>query len=75
MGVNDGNCISGYLNNIIRGELCCFLVTPCLPFVNTQASYRIGSETVGLENAPSFDNANLSSSLDTHASTLHPPWI
>jgi hypothetical protein len=41
-----------------------FLLTPCLPFANTHASYRIGSDTANLENAPSFDEANLSSSLD-----------
>jgi hypothetical protein len=41
-----------------------FLLTPCLPFTNTHASYSIGSDTVGLENAPSFNEANHSSSLD-----------
>jgi hypothetical protein len=41
-----------------------FLLTPCLPFANTHASYRIGSDTADLENTPSFDEANLSSSLD-----------
>jgi hypothetical protein len=40
-----------------------FLLTPCLPFANTHVSYRIGSNTVELENAPSFDESNLSSSL------------
>jgi hypothetical protein len=64
MGVNEGNCISCYLSNIIKGETCCFLLTPCLPFVNTHASYRIGSDPAGLENAPSLDEANLFSSLD-----------
>jgi hypothetical protein len=64
MGVNVGNCISCYLSNIIKGEPRCFLPTPCLPFVNTHASYDIGSNTTGLENAPSFDEANLFSSLD-----------
>jgi hypothetical protein len=64
MGVNEGNCLSCYLSNIIKGEPCCFLLTSCLPFVNTHASYRIGSNTDGLENAPSFDEANLFSSLD-----------
>jgi hypothetical protein len=64
MGVNEGNCISCYLSNIIKGELCCFLLTPRLPSLNTHASYRIGSDTAGLENAQSFDEANLSSSLD-----------
>jgi hypothetical protein len=64
MGVNERNCISYYLSNIMKGESCCFLLTPCLPFINTHASYRIGSDTAGLENAPSFNEANLSSSLD-----------
>jgi hypothetical protein len=41
-----------------------FLLTPYLPFTNTNASYHIGSDTADLENAPSFDEANLSSSLD-----------
>jgi hypothetical protein len=41
-----------------------FLLTPCLPFANTHATYRIGSNTAGLENTPSFDKANRSSSLD-----------
>jgi hypothetical protein len=41
-----------------------FLLTPCLPFANTDATYRIGSNTAGLENTPSFDKANRSSSLD-----------
>jgi hypothetical protein len=35
-----------------------------VPFTNTHASYGIGSDTAGLENTPSFDEANLSSSLD-----------
>jgi hypothetical protein len=47
----------------MKGELCCFLLIPCLPFANTHASYHIGSDTTGSENAPSFDEANLSSSL------------
>jgi hypothetical protein len=64
MGVNEGNCISYYLSNIIKGEPCCFLLTLCLPFVNTHASYHICSNTVGLENAPNFNEANLFSSLD-----------
>jgi hypothetical protein len=64
MGVIEGNCISCYLSNIIKGESCCFLLTPCLPFVNTHASYCIGYDTAGLESARSFDEANLSSSLD-----------
>jgi hypothetical protein len=41
-----------------------FLFTPCLHFANTHASYRIGPNTAGLENAPSFDEANRSSSID-----------
>jgi hypothetical protein len=41
-----------------------FLIKPCLPFANTHASYHIGSDTAGLENAASFDEANCSSSLD-----------
>jgi hypothetical protein len=64
MGVNEGNCISCYLSNKIKGEPCCFLFTPGLPFVNTHASYRIGSNTAGLENAPNFDETNLFSSID-----------
>jgi hypothetical protein len=56
--------MSCYLSNIIKGEPCCFLLTLCLPFVNTHASYRIGSDTADLENAPSFDDANLSCSPD-----------
>jgi hypothetical protein len=64
MGVNEGNCISCYLSNIKKGEPCCFLLTPYLPFTNTHASYHIGSDTASLENAPSFDEANRSSSLD-----------
>jgi hypothetical protein len=63
MGVNEGNCISCYLSNITKGEPCCFLLTPCLPFVNTHASHRIGSDTAGSENAPSFDESNVSSSV------------
>jgi hypothetical protein len=42
MGVNEGNCISCYLSNIMKGEPCCFLLIHFLPFVNTHASYRIG---------------------------------
>jgi hypothetical protein len=64
MGVNEGNYISCYLSNIIKGEPCCLLLTPYLPFINTHESYRIGSNTTGLENSPSFDEANLFSSLD-----------
>jgi hypothetical protein len=64
MGVNEGNCISCYLSNIIKGEPCCFLLTPCLSFVNTHASYCIGSNTTGLENAPSFNEANFPLSHD-----------
>jgi hypothetical protein len=41
-----------------------FLLAPCLPFSNTHASYCIGSDIVVLENAPSFDEANLSSSIN-----------
>jgi hypothetical protein len=41
-----------------------FFLTPCLPFANTPASYHIGSDTAGLENELSFDEANCSSSLD-----------
>jgi hypothetical protein len=50
----------------IKGEPCCFLLATYLPFVNTHASYRIGSDTAGLENAASFGKANfpLSLSLD-----------
>jgi hypothetical protein len=55
MGVNEGNCISCYLSNIIKGEPCCFFLTPCLLLV---------FDTAGLENAPSFDEANLFSYLD-----------
>jgi hypothetical protein len=40
------------------------LLIPCLTFTNTHASYRIGSDTAGLENGASFYEANLSSSLD-----------
>jgi hypothetical protein len=64
MGFNEGKCISCYLRNLIKGEPCCFLLTPCSPFVNTHASYHVGSNTIGLENAPSFNKANLFSSLD-----------
>jgi hypothetical protein len=53
-----------YLSNLMKGELCCFLLIPCLPFANTHASYHIGSNVAGLENAPSFYEATLSSSLD-----------
>jgi hypothetical protein len=31
---------------------------------NYHASYRIGTDTAGLEKVPSFDEANFSSSLD-----------
>jgi hypothetical protein len=41
-----------------------FLLAPCLSFANSHASYHIGSDTTDLENVPSFDEANLSSSLD-----------
>jgi hypothetical protein len=64
MVVNEGNCISYYLSNIIKGEPCCFLLTPCLPFINTHASYCIGFDTASLENTPSFDEANFPLSLD-----------
>jgi hypothetical protein len=64
MGVNQENCISYYLSNIKKGDPCYFLLTPCLSFANTHASYRIGSDTAGLENTLSFDEANRSSSLD-----------
>jgi hypothetical protein len=64
MGVNEGNCISCYLSNIIKGEPCSFLLTPCFPLVNTLVSYHIGSNLVGLESMWSFYEANLSSSLD-----------
>jgi hypothetical protein len=64
MGVNDGNYISRYLSNLLKGKPCCYLLVPCLPFANTHASYHIGSDTAGLENTPSFDEANFSSSLD-----------
>jgi hypothetical protein len=40
-----------------------FLLTPCLPLANTHASNHIVSNTAGLENASSFDEANWSSSL------------
>jgi hypothetical protein len=64
MGVNEGNYISGYLSNIRRGETCCFLLTPCLPLINILASYRKGSNPVGLESTPSFIEANFPLSLD-----------
>jgi hypothetical protein len=64
MGVNEGNCISSYLSNLLKGKTCYSLFIPCLPFANTHASYRIGSDTAGLENAPSFYEANFSSFLD-----------
>jgi hypothetical protein len=48
----------------MKSEPCCFLLVPCLPFANTHASYPIGSDVTGLENVPSFYEANLSSSLD-----------
>jgi hypothetical protein len=64
MGVNEGNFISCYLSNIIKGEPCCFLLTPCLPFAKTLVSYRIGSNPVGLENMPSFVEANFHLSLN-----------
>jgi hypothetical protein len=63
MGVNEENCISCYLSNIIKGVSCYFLLTPCLPLVNTLASYRIGSNPVGLESTPSFVEANYPLSL------------
>jgi hypothetical protein len=58
MGVNEENCISWYLSNLMKGEPCCFLLIPCLPFGNTHASCRIGSDTIDFENAPSFIEAN-----------------
>jgi hypothetical protein len=64
MGVNEGNCINRYLSNLLKGKPCCYLLAPCLPFTNTHASYRIGSDTAGLENASGFYKANLSSSLN-----------
>jgi hypothetical protein len=64
MGVNEGNCITCYLSNLIKGEPCCFLLTPCLPLVNTLTSYRIGSNPVGLDSTPSFVEANFPLSLD-----------
>jgi hypothetical protein len=64
VGVNEGNCISHYLSNLLKGKPCCYMLVPCLPFANTHASYRVGSDTVGLENAPGFYEANLSSSLN-----------
>jgi hypothetical protein len=78
MGVNEGNCISCYLCNIIKGEPCCFLLTPCLPFVNTHAAYRIGSNTAGLDITPSFDEVYLFSSLGQGkhlASSLSRIWF
>jgi hypothetical protein len=47
---------------------------PLLPFANTHASYRIGSDPIGLENTPSFVEANLPLSLDQgkhHASSMY----
>jgi hypothetical protein len=41
-----------------------FLLTPSLPLANTHASYHIVSDTAGLENALSFDEASHSFSLD-----------
>jgi hypothetical protein len=35
--------------------------TSFTPFANTHASYHIGSYSIGLENASSFDEANFSS--------------
>jgi hypothetical protein len=64
MGVKEGNCISHYLSNLLKGKLCCYLLVHCLPFANTHASYHIGSDTAGLENTPGFYEANLSSSLN-----------
>jgi hypothetical protein len=64
MRVKEENYVSCYLSNIIKGESCCFLLTPCSPFVNTHASYHIISNTTGLENAPCFDEAILFSFLD-----------
>jgi hypothetical protein len=64
MGVNEENCISHYLSNIIKGEPCYFLLTPCLPLVNTLTSYHIGSNPVRLESMPSFVEANFPLSLD-----------
>jgi hypothetical protein len=43
---------------------------PLSPFANTLASYRIGSNPVGLESAPSFVVANFPLSLSTKASTM-----
>jgi hypothetical protein len=64
MWANEGNCISYFLRNIIKCEPCCFFLIPCLPLVNTYASYRIGSNTTGFENALSIDEANLFPYLD-----------
>jgi hypothetical protein len=64
MGINEENCISCYLSNLLKGKSCCYLLVACLPFANTIASYRIGSDTTGLENAPGFYEANLSYSLN-----------
>jgi hypothetical protein len=64
MGFNEGNYISCYLRNLIKGEQCCFLLTPCSPFINTHASYHISSNTAGLENAPSLNESNLFCSFD-----------
>jgi hypothetical protein len=71
MGVYEGHCISCHISNIIKGEPCCFLLTPWLPFVNTHASYRLRSNMVGLENGPSFNEANLFSSLDQGKHLAH----
>jgi hypothetical protein len=35
----------------MKGELCCSLLIPCLPFANTHVSYHIGCDIAGLENA------------------------
>jgi hypothetical protein len=65
MGVNEGNCISCYLSNHLENsKSCCSLLVPCLPFANTHASRRIGSDTTSLENEPTFYEDNLSSSLN-----------
>jgi hypothetical protein len=41
-----------------------FLADTSFTYLNTHASYHIGSNTADLENTPSFDEANLFSSLD-----------
>jgi hypothetical protein len=65
MGVSEENCVSCYLSNPLKkGKPCSSLLVPCLPFANTHASCRIGYDTAGLENAPSFYEANLSSFLN-----------